>query len=182
MTLPGLTPPAPEEYASFYAGYVAGVAGADVAALLERQPAALREACAGLSDEGARFRYAPGKWSIKEVVGHLCDVERVFSYRALRIGRGDATPLPGFDENAYAAAAGADDRPLEELLDEFVAVRASTLALLAGFGPEAWTRTGNANGHPMSLRAQVHVVAGHVRHHLRLLGERYGLPAPGERA
>lgn len=180
MNLPGLTPPAPGEHAPFYAGYVAGVADADVGALLERQPVVLREACGRLSDAEARFRYAPGKWSVKEVIGHLADTERVFAYRALRIGRGDATPLPGFDENAFAAAAGSDARPLEALLADFVVVRASTRALLEGFGPEAWERRGTTNGAPMTLRAQVYVVAGHVRHHLRILGERYGLTVPME--
>lgn len=177
MTDTRIPAPTPDEYAPFYAGYVAAVAGADVRALLLRQLPALDAACASLSDADALHRYAPGKWSIKEVVGHLADTERVFSYRALRVARGDATPLPGFDENAFVAAAGFDRRPLGELLDELRRVRASTLALLDGVEPEAWERRGTASGVEVSLRAIAHIMAGHVEHHLHILRERYGLPA-----
>lgn len=176
MTDAPVPTPAPDEYAPFYAGYVAAVAGEDVRALLARQLPALDAACAALSEEGALHRYAPGKWSIKEVVGHLADTERVFSYRALRVARGDATPLPGFDENAFVAAAGSDRRPLGELLDELRLVRASTLALLDGVQAEAWERRGTASGAEVSLRALAHIMAGHVEHHFGILGERYGLP------
>lgn len=170
-----LTPPAPDEYAPFYHGYVAGVADADLLALLESQVAALRRALGGLSDEAARYRYAPGKWSIKDVVGHLADAERVMAYRALRIARGDATPLPGFDENAYAEAAGADARPLADLLDELAAVRTATLALVRALGADALARRGTANGQPVTVRALVFIVAGHAHHHARILAERYGV-------
>ncbi|HEV2146656.1 MAG TPA: DinB family protein [Longimicrobiaceae bacterium] len=179
MTNPLATPPAPDEYASFYAGYVAlAAAGGDVPGLLAGQPAELRRLCEGLDEEGALARYAPGKWSVKEVVGHLADTERVYAYRALRVGRGDATPLAGFDENAYVAAAGSDRRPLAELLDDFQAARAATLALLRGMPEDAWERRGVANEAPVSTRSLAYVAAGHVRHHLELLRERYGL-GPG---
>jgi len=168
--------PAADEYAPHYAGYIAAVAGTDVRALLKRQCTELEAACAALSDDDARFRYAPQKWSIKEVIGHLSDAERVFAYRALRIARGDATPLSGFDENAYVAVAGFDRRPLAELLREFRQVRAATIALLDPVEPEAWTRRGVANGQAVSLRALACMIAGHAQHHLHLLGERYGLP------
>lgn len=175
MTQPRIPLPAPDEYAPHYAGYVAAVARADVRALLEQQVVALRVACAALSDSDALYRYAPGKWSIKEVVGHLSDTERVLSGRALRVSRGDATPLPGFDEDAYVAAAGFDRRSLEDLLTELDRVRASTLALLDSVEPQGWERRGVANGVEVSLRAIAHIIAGHAQHHSRILGERYGL-------
>jgi hypothetical protein len=174
---PLATPPQSDEYAPFYAGYVALVREDDVLYLLARQPADLRHLCGGLSDADALARYAPGKWSVKEVVAHLADAERIFAYRALRVGRGDATPLPGFDENAYVPASGADRRPLAELLDEFEAVRAATLALFRGMPEEAWERRGVASGAPVSTRALAYVAAGHAQHHLELFRERYGLGA-----
>lgn len=171
--------PAADEYAPFYAGYVASIRDEDVLYVLALQPAELRRMCADLSDQEALARYAPGKWSVKEVVGHLVDAERVFSYRALRIGRGDATPLAGFDENAYVAAAGSEGRPMADLLGEFAAVRAATLALFRGMPDAAWERRGVANGLPVSTRALAHIAAGHVRHHVNLLRERYGLGETG---
>lgn len=170
-----VAPPASDEYAPFYAGYVAAVRDEDVHYVLAAQPAELRGMCCDLSEQEALARYAPGKWSVKEVVGHLADTERIFAYRALRVGRGDATPLAGFDENAYVPAAASDLRPMGELLDEFDAVRAATLALFRGMPDQAWERRGLANGVPVSTRALLYVVAGHARHHLEILRERYGL-------
>lgn len=167
--------PAAGEYAPFYADYVASVRDADVVRLLETQPAELRLLCERLSEEDALVRYAPGKWSVKEVVGHLGDAERVFSYRLLRISRGDRTPLAGFDEGRYVAAARADRLPLAFLLDEVGAVRASTLALVRAVEPASWQLTGEANGVPVSARALAFITAGHVRHHMGVLRERYGL-------
>lgn len=167
--------PAAEEYAPFYAGYVASVGDADVVRLLETQPAELRLLCEPLSEEGALARYAPGKWSVKEVVGHLSDAERVFSYRLLRISRGDATPLAGYDEGRYVAAARFDRLPLALLLEELGAVRASTLALAREIEPDAWALTGEANGFRVSARALAFITAGHMRHHVGVLRERYGL-------
>lgn len=108
----------------------------------------------------------------------MTDVERIFAYRALRVGRGDATPLAGFDENAYVPAAASDRRPMAELLDELEAVRAATLALFRGMPDEAWERRGVANGVPVSVRALLYITAGHTRHHLELLRERYRLGTP----
>ncbi|GIV61334.1 MAG: hypothetical protein KatS3mg044_0200 [Rhodothermaceae bacterium] len=167
--------PAPGEYAPFYAGYIAAVAGEDVAEVLRNQPAELRALLGSLPDEAARYRYAPGKWSVKEVVGHLTDAERVLACRLLRVARGDATPLPGFDEDAYVQAAGFDRFPLTTLLDGFAATRAATLALVDTLTGEVWERSGVANGSPITARALAHILAGHVRHHLRVLRERYGL-------
>lgn len=175
MTATTIPAPATDEYAPFYAGYIAGVKEKDVLSLLEGQTAELRAACGRLTDGQANARYAAGKWSIKEVLGHLADAERVFAYRALRIARGDATPMEGFDENAYVAGADFDRRTAGELLAEFEAVRAATLQLLRGLKPGVWEQRGVANGRPVSLRAIVYIIAGHVRHHLRVLEERYGV-------
>ena len=169
--------PAPEadEYAPFYAGYVALVRERDPVDVLRRQMPALRAVVASMSDAEALARYAPGKWSIKEVLGHLSDSERVFSYRLLRIARGDPAPLAGFDEGRYVEAAGFDRRPLASLLQELEAVRASTLRLVESLPEESWSRRGTANGHEVSARALAFILAGHVEHHLSILRERYGL-------
>jgi uncharacterized damage-inducible protein DinB len=136
-----------------------------------------REATAALlatiPEARAEDRYAAGKWSIKEVVGHVADAERVFAYRALRIARADMTPLPGFDENKWVAAAGVHRRTLADLAAELHAVRESTLALFQGFDAEAWPRLGIASEHPVSARALAWIVAGHELHHVRILRERY---------
>ncbi len=166
--------PAETEYASFYAGYVARVpAEADPLALLRTQPAQLRALLASLSDEQAAQAYAPGKWSLKELLLHMADAERVFAYRALRFGRGDAQDLPGFDENTYAAASEANARALADLLAEYDAVRAATLTLLASFGPAQLARGGTANGNFVSVRALLFILAGHELHHLAVMQERY---------
>lgn len=173
-----LTPPEAGEYAAFYGRYIEAVVGSDLRETLATQPDALRAACAGLSEAGALYRYADGKWSVKEVIGHVTDAERVFSYRALRIARGDTTPLPAFDENAYVAAANFDRRALGDLVDEFETVRRQTLSLLAGLDAETWGRMGTASDRPISTRALFHIAGGHARHHFRLLASRYGLSIP----
>lgn len=146
--------------------------------LLETQVQRLRDLCAGLSDEGAVHRYAPGKWSIKQLLGHLADVERIFAYRLLRVSRRDSTPLPGFDENAYVAAADFDAMPIEELLDELALLRTATLTLIGQIPADRWSLTAVANGTPVSARALVHIIAGHMNHHTEILRTRYGLEEP----
>ena len=118
-------------------------------------------------------RYAPGKWSIKDVLGHLIDTERVMAYRALRIGRGDQTPLPSFEEDDFAAAAEADRADWNGLLDEFDAVRRSTILMLRRLPQPAWSQMGTASNHPISVRALAYVMIGHVAHHLELVRDRY---------
>jgi hypothetical protein len=172
--------PGPDEYAPFYARYVQRVTAAELPSLLARQPAWLRTFLAPLTDEEALARYEPGKWSIKQVVGHLSDTERVMSYRALRISRGDPTPLAGFDENDYVAAAEFDARSLASLLSDFEAVRGSTLCLLKLLPPGAWERRGTANLYEVSVRALAHIMAGHVEHHIEILRERDGIAAPAK--
>ncbi|HEU4680208.1 MAG TPA: DinB family protein [Gemmatimonadales bacterium] len=178
----GLTIPRPEadEAATFYHGYIAKVTGDNIGEQLQRQLEVLEQLMKSLDDEAALFRYEPGKWSIKEIVGHLTDAERIFAYRLMRIARADTTPLPGFDENAFVAAGGFDERPLSTLLREFRAVRVSTVALLEGLPATGWLRKGVASGHAISTRALAYIMVGHVTHHLGVLRERYGLGArPG---
>ncbi len=165
--------PAPEEYAPYFSRYIDLVPDGSVVETLRAQIAETRALLAGLSAGQAAYRYAPGKWSVKEVVGHLVDAERVFAYRALRFARNDATPLPGFDENAFAANAGFDARPLDDLLQELTAVRAATVALFAGLDEAALSREGTANDVRVSVRAVAWIIAGHELHHRAILRERY---------
>ena len=127
----------------------------------------------GFTKSKGDFAYAPGKWTIKQVVGHICDAERIFAYRALRFARGDVAPLPGFDENAWMPAARFDARPLGDLAAELDAVRRATLALLRTFDADALARRGTANNKEISVRALAYVIAGHERHHVGILRERY---------
>ena len=172
--------PAPSEYNAYYQTYIGAVPDGDLLARLGEQRDSTSALLATIAEADAGYRYAAGKWSIKEVIGHLADAERVFSYRALRVARADATPLPGFDENAWVPPANFDRRTLADLAAEFRAVRESSLALFRGFGNEAWPRMGTASGHPISARALAWIVAGHEVHHLRVLRERY-LPHLGGR-
>ena len=167
--------PEPTEYAPPFHTYVTQVPEGDVVSLLRIDGRELVDAIGRIPEARGGHRYGPDKWSIREVIGHLIDAERIFSYRALRIARGDQTPLPGFDENTYVAAAGSDDRTLVELTRELAAVRESTVLMLESFRDQFWARTGNANGAAMSVRALAYVLAGHPRHHLRILRERYGV-------
>jgi len=167
--------PTETEYAPFYAGYIAKIQSGDVLEILESQSSELRRLAAAATPEQEVFRYGPGKWSVREVCGHLIDGERIFGYRAFRIGRGDQTPLPGFDENEYVAASGYHERDLTSLVEEFSLVRAGNLAILRNLAGDAWPRVGTANNHPVSVRALAYIMAGHVNHHLGILGAKYGL-------
>ncbi len=128
-----------------------------------------------IEPEQERHRYAAGKWSIRESVGHLADAERVFSYRAMRVARADTTPLPSFDENAYVRAARYDDIPLEQILGELMAVHASTILLFENLADAAWERMGTASEHAISVRALAYIIAGHELHHMNILRDRYGV-------
>ncbi len=172
LTLPR---PAPDEAAPFFHGYIAEVGGENIGEQLLDQLAEIERVYFSLDDSTALMRYAPGKWSIKEILGHLTDAERIFSYRLLRVSRGDATPLPGFDENAYVPAGKFDDRPLSTLTAEFRAVRLSSVALMTGIPAEGWLQRGQASGHPISARALAYIILGHAAHHFRVLRDRYGL-------
>ncbi len=174
MTL-SIPRPSTEEAAPFYQRYIARVPGETIGEQLIDQLAEVERLFAPLDDTAALARYAPGKWSIKEILGHLADVERIFSYRLLCISRGDVTPLPGFDENAYVPVADFDERPLRDLAAEYRAVRLSTVALLNGLPSASWSRRGSASGNPVSARALAYIIVGHVTHHLGVLRDRYGL-------
>ncbi len=166
--------PTPFDHAPFYAPYVAAVPeSADVRFMLEAQLEEVRGLFGPLSEAQGLHRYAEGKWSLKEVLGHLTDAERVFGYRAFCVGRGESKPLPGFDEDAYVAAARFDARPLPSLLSEFVLVRQANLALFDAMDEGAWARIGNANSVQVKACAFPYFCAGHAAHHLGVLRERY---------
>jgi hypothetical protein len=169
--------PREDEYAPDYARYVARVPDRDLTDLLVDQWRETESTLRAVPEARAGFRYAPEKWSIKEVVGHLADAERVFTYRLLRIARADETPLAGFEENDYVRVAGFDRRPLAELVAELGAIRASTVALVRGLGDEESRRRGTANGQAVSARALACIIAGHELHHRETLRTRYGLGA-----
>jgi hypothetical protein len=167
--------PGEGEYAPFYAEYVALVPETDILAVLERQAGELRELAASVPADRETLRYAEGKWSVREIFGHLADGERVFGYRAFCISRGEQAGLPSFDENEYVAQARSNAIPLRELADELALVRDSSLAFLRRLEPREWERTGTASDNPITVRAIAWVMAGHPRHHVRILRERYGL-------
>lgn len=170
--------PAPADYGPFYAGYISEVAGEDPVAAMASQLSTTGAMLATVDAQSAGHRYAPGKWSIGEVVGHLADTERIMAYRALALARGETAHLPGFDENAYVATAGFEGRTLESLVHEWQSVRRSTIALFSGFGPGAIAGSGAVNGGPMSVRALAYIIPGHEAHHVRVLRERYGVGRP----
>ena len=163
------------EYAPYYQTYIDRVPAGDVIALLARQMDDTAALLATVKETDAGHRYAPGKWSIREVVGHISDAERVFAYRALRFARGDEAPLQKFDENLYVTGGGFDRRTLADLVAELRAVRQATLALVRGLDAAAVGRWGTASGHRVTVRALLHIIAGHEAHHVRILKERYGV-------
>jgi hypothetical protein len=171
--MPRYARPSTREFAPFYAEYVASVPAGDVLATLEAQQHEMVTLLRSLSEAQWRLRYAPGKWSVGEVVGHLCDAERILAYRALRFARADQTPLPGFEENDYVPPAQSDERAPESLIAEYEAIRASTLALFRYLPPAAPERVGSANGAEVSVRALLYIITGHERHHTRVLRDRY---------
>ena len=165
------------EHHPFYAGYIALVTEPDLRGVLEAQPAELQTLTAAVPAERETHRYEDGKWSVREVVGHVTDVERVFGYRALCISRLDETQLPGFDENDYVANSNYADTPLKGLVTEFASLRTGNLAMLGRLDAERLQQVGNANGSEISVRALAFILAGHFRHHVGILRDRYGVPA-----
>ncbi len=169
-----LNRPGADEYAPGFADYVAEIGdGEDIVATLASQLQEVATRLGAVPATRGDYRYAPGKWSLKEVIGHLSDTERVFAYRALSIARGDPAPLPAFDDQAWVAQMGAGDRTLADIVEEFGIVRQASLALFRHLPAAAWTRRGIASGHPASVRAMAWVVAGHARHHLEVVEARY---------
>ena len=166
--------PKADEYAAAFSGYVARVAeDEDIEAVLASQLDEVLNWLNRIPEVRGDYRYAPGKWSIKEVVGHLSDTERVFAYRALRIGRGDTTPLSSFDDQAYVPELRAGDRTVADMAGEWGDVRRATIALLRNLPTAAWQRRGTASDQPITVRALAYVIAGHARHHLEVLEKRY---------
>ena len=160
-----LTRPDRSEYADFYGNYIGGVPEGNVLDFLAKQPGDYRQLLVGISDEAASAEPAPGKWSVKQVLGHVCDAERVMSYRAMRFSRGDATELPGFEQDDYVREANSNARSLDDLLDEFESVRKATLALFRSLPVGAESRRGVANKNPVTVRALAYIAAGHANHH-----------------
>lgn len=165
--------PAADEYDPYYSAYIDRIDADKVDEVLRRQQFETEDLISGLTEEAAAFRYAPDKWTVKEVVGHVCDTERIFAYRALCIARGDGQALPGMDQNLYVAGADFDSRSVRSLAEEYATIRSATLSLLDNLDAESWLRRGVANGVGVSVRALAYIIAGHESHHIHILRERY---------
>lgn len=161
------------EYSSFYHTYVSKVPEGDLITQFKQQTAETLTLYKSISEEQWNSAYAPGKWTIKELLVHLLDSERVFSYRALRIARGDQTPLMGFEQDDYIPTSEANQRTVEDLLEEYQNLRASTISLIKSFNPTMMARTGTASGATISVRALCAIMAGHEIHHRQIIEERY---------
>jgi hypothetical protein len=175
MNMPHMTlerPPA-SEYAPYQAGYVASVPDGDIFEILSRQGAEFPDLIHSIGESRGNHRYAPDKWTIKEMIGHVNDTERVFAYRAMRFARGDETPLPSFEQDEYVPMGNFAARTLGSLADEFAHLRAATLDLYYHLDADALARRGSASGFIVSVRAMAYVIAGHVAHHERILREKY---------
>ncbi len=168
-----ITPPASSEYPSFYATYINKVVGNDLITVLQNNHRQTQELIGSLGDEKANYRYAEGKWTIKEVMGHLIDAERIFAYRALRFARKDKTELSGFDESDFAKASNASSRDIADIMSEFAVVRAASIALFKSFDDDMFSQVGTANKNSISARALGYVIAGHEVHHVGIIQERY---------
>ncbi|HEX3578658.1 MAG TPA: DinB family protein [Thermoanaerobaculia bacterium] len=169
--------PQASEYNSYYQRYIDLATDDDVVAALDAQSHETATLLGGISEQQAGYRYEPDKWSVKQLVGHLTDGERIFAYRALRIARGDATPLPGFEQDPYVANAASDDRSIADLAEELATLRRANVMMFRALPAEAWGRVGTASDNAISVRALAFIMLGHERHHLRILRERY-LGAP----
>lgn len=173
MTRLYLQRPTASEYAEYYEKYVSLVPETDILQVLRAQREIVHDLISGIPTAQETFRYAPGKWSIRELLGHINDAERVFGFRAFAFAHGDAAPLPGFDENDYVRESNFNQTPLPELLAHFILLRQANSLLLEQLQAEAWTMSGVASDNPITVRALAWIIAGHVRHHLNILQERY---------
>lgn len=165
--------PVSGECSEYYLGYVGRVPDGDVVEMLAEQPGELEAMLGGLTDEQANFRFAPGEWSIKEVVGHLVDAERTFSYRAFAFSRDESVELPGMDPDDYVREGQFGDWPLSELLDELASLRRANVIAFSHLTAEASLRRGEASGSPFSVRALIYILAGHVYYHFEDLTGKY---------
>ena len=167
--------PMQAEYDPYYHRYISLVPEEDVLIALDQQLSETLILLRGLSEQHGTFRYEPDKWSVKEVLGHLIDAERIMSYRALCIARGERVPLPGFEQDDYVRGGNFDKRGVATLAREFEQVRRATISLFRNLEPEAWERRGKANNVEISVRALAYIIAGHELHHKAVLKDRYGL-------
>lgn len=167
--------PGPSDYPAYVSPYIATVPDGAVLDLMEEQTEEIGRFFGRLTPEEADYRYAPDKWSVKEILGHLIDGERVFSYRALRFARNDSTDLPGFDQDTYVAAGRFSDRSMQSLLDEFLPLRRSNTVLFRSFSEEELNRSGTADGRSITVYALAYVLVGHVLHHRNVLRDKYQL-------
>lgn len=165
--------PEKNEYAEYYERYVSLVAENDVVDVLEKQSAELLELFKSITEERSLYAYSEGKWTIKEVIGHLTDGERIFAYRALRISRADKTPIEGFEQDGYIENSNFNHTPLADLIAELLAVRRANLIFFKNLTADAWQRAGTASENTVSVRALAYIMAGHIRHHVNILKERY---------
>lgn len=165
--------PEATEYAPFYANYISKVPGPDALRVLESQRTQMLQLFSSRGEREGNFRYAPGKWTVKEVLGHITDSERIFTYRALRIARGDQTPLPGFEQDDFVKNGAFGGRTLTNLAEEFGSVRGASIALFYSFGEEVWDRRGVASQKEVTVRALAFITAGHQMHHRAILEEQY---------
>ncbi len=167
------TPPDASEHAPYYGRYTSLVANGDIVDTLERQCPETIALLSPLSDEQANYRYAPGKWSIKEMLGHVVDTERIFAYRALRIARNDQTPIEGFEQDDYVRGANFSECRFKDMLEEFTCVRRASVLLFQQLSTEAWLRHGTASQMGVSVRALAYIIAGHEIYHRNALKEKY---------
>jgi len=165
--------PEPGEYAPYYDRYISLIPGSDILGTLDSQRRQMMLLLSGRDEADGNFRYASDKWNAKELLGHVCDKERIFAYRALRIARGDRTPMEGFEQDDYVRNGPFARAPLAEIIEDYIAVRRATLTLLRNLEEAAWTRRGVANKNDVSVRALAYVIAGHELHHRRILEEKY---------
>lgn len=170
-----ITRPDPNEYAPYWAGYIGEAGDGDPVEMMAVRFESTGALLDGVSEAKGGERYAPGKWSVREVVGHLTDVERHMSYRALRLARADRTALPGFDQDDYIAAAGFDGRSMASLVGEWRDVRRASISLFSSLSSDAWCRQGIVNDGPLSVRALAFIIPGHESHHIAILHSRYGV-------
>lgn len=165
--------PKSNEYPPYYHQYIDLIKDEDILTVLKNQKHEMRDLLINFEEESALFRYAPDKWSVKEVIGHLIDVERIFAYRALRFARKDKTPLPGFDQDNYIKYANFNSRSLINIAAEFRAVKESTVSMFESFKDEIYSYEGTASGFKFTVRAIAYIIAGHEVHHRHIIREKY---------
>ena len=173
MAATAIARPAADDFAPYSGRYISLVPDSEILGLLKQQSEDTLKLLKSRPESDGDLRYAPGKWTVKEILGHLTDSERVFAYRALRIARGDQTPMEGFEQDDWVRDGLFEQRSLTDLIEEFRSVRAATLSLFQNFSEKAWTRTGTANKNKVSVRALAYIIAGHELHHRRILQEKY---------